>query len=196
MSSWAPGLHYVRSAAVTLACAACVLAGCASDARFLWEEYTNAGLGAYRAGRYGRAEMFLTRAAQKAEELGPVELGRSLNNLGELNRRRGNAAEAEQLFQRALTVKQTGLGAEHPSVATTLNNLAQIYVDQGRDADAAGALERSLRIQEKVLDPEHPVLRRTLTLLAEVYRHLGRDDDAFILEVRTRMLRDATPPSR
>ena len=173
-----------------------LLAGCASSERLLWEEYTSEGLRAYGAGQYGRAQMFLSRAAQKAEELGPQELGRSLNNLGELARRRGQTAEAERYFARALAVKETGLGLDHPDVATTLTNLAQVYRAQSRDAEAVPLLERSLAIQEKALDAEHPVLRRTLTLLAEVYRQLGRADDAFIMEVRARMLREAPARER
>ena len=166
------------------------LAGCASSERVLFEEYTSAGLEAYGAGKYGQAERYLTRAADKAEALGPQEHGRSLNNLGELARRRGNTREAERLFLRSLAVKEAGLGADHPDVATTLNNLAQVYVGQQRDAEAVALLERSLKIQETALDDEHPALRRTLTALAEVYRRLGRDEDAFIAEVRKRLLRE------
>jgi tetratricopeptide (TPR) repeat protein len=155
----------------------------------LWEEYTDAGLGAYRAGQYTRASMYLNRAAEKAEELGPEELGRSLNNLAELARRRGRIAEAERLFARALAVKET-LGRDHPSVATSLNNLAQLYIAQRRDEEAIPLLERSLTIQEKTLDPEHPALRRTLVALGDAYRRLGRADDAFIADVRVRLLRE------
>jgi tetratricopeptide (TPR) repeat protein len=190
------GLRHARSGACAFLCVALLVAGCASSPRLLWEEYTSAGLQAYGAGQYGRAEMYLNRAARKAEDLGPQELGRSLNNLAELARRQGRAAEAERLFARALAVKEMGLGPDHPDVATSLNNLAQIYVAQGRDAAAAPLLERSLGIQEKALDPEHPVLRRTLTLLAEVYRHLGRAEEAFILDVRARMLREEPAPER
>jgi tetratricopeptide (TPR) repeat protein len=179
-----------------LVCGALLVAGCASSERLLWEEYTSAGLQAYGAGQYGRAEMFLNRAAKKAEDLGPQELGRSLNNLAELARRQGRAAEAEHLFARALAVKEAGLGRDHPDVATSLNNLAQVYVAQGRDVAAVPLLERSLGIQEKTLDPEHPVLRRTLTLLAVVYRHLGRADEAFILDVRAHLLREDPAPER
>jgi tetratricopeptide (TPR) repeat protein len=167
-----------------------VFAGCASSERLLFEEYTSAGLQAYGAGQYGRAERYLTRAAEKAELLGPQEHGRSLNNLGELARRRGNVSEAERAFLRSLAVKEAGLGPEHPDVATTHNNLAQVYVSQQREAEAAMLLERSLKIQEKALDDAHPGLRRTLTMLVEVYRRLGRDEDAFIAEVRRRMLRE------
>jgi tetratricopeptide (TPR) repeat protein len=189
LSVRAAALRSTRSAALVLGFGAVCLAGCASSERLLWEEYTTAGLQAYGAGQYGRAEMFFTRAAKKAEELGPEELGRSLNNLGELARRRGHVTQAEHLFRRAVAVKETGLGLDHPDVATSLNNLAQVYAAQGRHAEAAPLLERSLAIQEKALDSEHPVLRRTLTVLADVYRRLGRDQDAFIMDVRARILR-------
>ena len=173
------------------------LAGCASSAKLLWEEYTNAGLSAARAGQYNRASMYLNRAMQKAEELGPQEFGRSLNNLAELARRRGQTAEAERLFARALAVKEM-LGKDHPDVATSLNNLAAIYITQGREAEAIPLLERSLTIQEKALDPEHPALRRTLVALGGAYRHTGRAEDAFIADVRVRMLREEEnrPPER
>jgi tetratricopeptide (TPR) repeat protein len=181
---------------VTLALAGLLLAGCAPNARFLWEEYTSAGIAAARAAQYRRAEMFLNRAAQKAEELGPQELGRSLNNLAEVYRRQGRPAEAERFFKRALAVKEVGLGRDHTDVAYSLNNLAQLYLGQGREKEAAPLLERSLVIQEKALDPEHPALARTLTTLAEAYRRLGRSNDAFLLEVRAHMLREAPAPER
>ena len=202
MSARAPGLRRARSGAVTLVLAL-ALTACTSSAQFLYEEYTNAGLQAFGAGQYGRAELYLNRAAQKAEDLGPRELGRSLNNLGELARQhsrvagaRGDASrasrdltEAERYFQRAVVVKETGLSRDDPDVATSLNNLAQVYLAQHRDADAVPVLERSLQIQEKALDPDHPGLRRTLTLLSEAYKEVGRPNDAFAMEVRIKLLR-------
>lgn len=173
-----------------------LLAGCVSNQRFLWEEYTTAGIQAVGVGHYVRAEQFLTRAAQKAEELGPQERGRSLNNLAELYRRQGRADEAERYFTQALGVKESELGEDHPDVATSLNNLAQLYVMQKRDAEAAPLLERSLTIQAKALDDEHPVLGRTMTILAEVYRHLGLEEDAFEIEARKRLLRDDPAPPK
>jgi tetratricopeptide (TPR) repeat protein len=183
---------------------ALLVTGCASSERFLWEEYTNEGLAAFRAGQFNRAEAYLNRAAQKAEELGPVEMGRSLNNLGELNRRRAQAAsgaerraraaEAERLFRRSLAVKEAGIGPDSPDVATTLNNLAQLYAADGRVQDAMPLLERSLAIQEKTLDAEHPALARTLRGLAAMYRTVGRDHDAFVLETRAHLLRAIETP--
>jgi tetratricopeptide (TPR) repeat protein len=185
----AAGLRRGRSRAVAAVVVVALLAGCASSAQFLWEEYNSAGIDAARAGRYAQAEMYFNRAAQKAEDLGPFELGRSLNNLGELARVRGRLTEAERYFKRALAVKETGLGLDDPDVATSLRNLVEVYVAQGRPGDAVPLLERSLAIQEKALGAEHPALRGTLTMLADLYRKLGRENDAFVTEVRIRLLR-------
>lgn len=179
---------------------ALLVAGCALSERARWEDYTDQGLASFRGGQYNRAEAYLNRAAREAEALGPVEMGRSLNNLGELNRRRARTApdaqrrarlaEAERLFRRALAVKEVGIGPDSPDVATTLNNLARLYTDEGRLEEAIPLLERSLAIQEKALDTEHPLLGRTLRSLAAVYRAVGRDHDAFVLEARAHLLRD------
>ena len=181
--------------AVALVLLLVAVGGCASSDRFLWEEYTKSGVQAGLAGRYDEAEYYLRRAETKADSLWPQELGRSLNNLGELYRRQGRLADAEHMFKRALAVKEV-LGPEHPDVATGLNNLAQVYIAQGRLAAAVPLLERSLAIQEKVMAGEHPALVRTMTTLAQVYRSVGRDNDAFVLEVRAKLLRDAAPSER
>jgi tetratricopeptide (TPR) repeat protein len=171
------------------------LVGCASRDRFLWEEYMSAGVQAGRAGHYEEAERHFKRAATKADELGPQEMGRTLNNLGELYRRQGRLADAERMFTRSVAVKEV-LGPDHPDIATSLNNLAQVYIAQGRVAAAVPLLERSLAIQEKTLTGEHPALARTMTTLAQLYRAVGRDNDAFILEVRTKLIRDAEDSQR
>jgi tetratricopeptide (TPR) repeat protein len=184
----------VRALALGLVLVA--LAGCASSARLLWEEYTSEGISSLGAGQYGRAEQFLNRALGKAEELGAQERGISLNSLGELYRRQGRARDAERMFLRALAVKEARLGADHPDVATTLTNLGLLYVAGGRDQTAAPLLERALLIQETRLGPQHPALARTLATLADAYRHLGREHDAFVLDVRARMLREEPAPGR
>jgi tetratricopeptide (TPR) repeat protein len=192
---------------------ALLMAGCALGPRAEWEDYTTEGRTSVAAKRYARAESAFTRAVRAAEDLGPLELGRSLNNLGELNRqlaeltngaqRRARQAEAENLFRRSIAVKEVGLGPESPEVATTLNNLARLYADQGRLGDALPLFERSLAIQEKHVGTEHPVLARTMRNLAAVYRATGRDHEAFVLETRAHLLhsedggdKDDTPPRR
>ena len=48
------------------------------------------------------------------------ELGVNYNNLAALHAARGNLREAENLYQRALDIKQQLLGHNHPDVAMTL----------------------------------------------------------------------------
>jgi tetratricopeptide (TPR) repeat protein len=176
--------------ALTLGLAVALLAGCATSGRFLWEEYTSVGIASIGAGQYRRAEQFLNRALVKAEELGPREQGISLNGLGELYRRQSRNEDAERMFERALKVKEAGLGPDHLDVATTLTNLGLVYVAEGRDREAAPLLERALAIQETKLSAKNPVIGRTLAALAEAYRHLGRDQEAAPLEERARAFRE------
>ena len=75
----------------------------------------------------------------------------SLNNLAFLYHARGRDAEAEQLLQRSLAIREKVLGHEHPDVAESLNNLAELYDDQGRFAEAEPLYQRSLSIWEKTL---------------------------------------------
>ena len=175
-------------AGVALALAGVLFAGCASSARFLWEEYTGEALASIGAERYARAERYLNLALGKAEQLGPQERGINLNGLGELSRRQGRYDDAIAFFLLALEAKEAGLGVDHPDVAITMTNLALVYAVDGRDDAAQSLLERARTIQEgHRVSPR--ARARTLAALAQVYRKFGRADDAQTLEERVRALR-------
>jgi tetratricopeptide (TPR) repeat protein len=166
-----------------------LFAGCATSARFLWEEYTGEAVASIGAERYARAERYLNLALGKAQLLGPQERGINLNGLGELNRRQGRYEDAVTFFLLALEAKETGLGFDHPDVAITMTNLALVYAVDGRDDAAQSLLERALAIQEgHRVSPR--ARARTLAALAAVYRKFGRVDDAQTLEERVRALRE------
>jgi hypothetical protein len=44
----------------------------------------------------------------------------------------GNYGAAEPLYQRALRIRETALGPDHPDVALSLNNLAELYHAPGQ----------------------------------------------------------------
>jgi len=180
---------------VVCAAALLLLTGCASNERFLWEEYTAAGLSSIGAGHYPRAEQYLTRALAKAEELGPQEQGISLNSLGELYRRQRRNSEAEHMFIRALEVKEAGLGRNHPDVAVTLTNLGLVYLEEERPEKAAPLLERALSIQE-TRSSKSAARARTLAALAVAYHRLGRDAEAAVMEDRARATTEQEAPER
>jgi tetratricopeptide (TPR) repeat protein len=70
----------------------------------------------------------------------------SLNNLAFLFRAQGDLAGARPLYERALAIREKGLGPDHPDTAQSLNNLAgQLYDQGGRRTDAAPPKRRSAR---------------------------------------------------
>lgn len=65
-------------------------------------------------------------------------------------------AEAEQLHDEGLAMKEELLGSSHPSVAISLSGLAELYVVQGRQKDAKPVLVRALKILRSTMGDEHP----------------------------------------
>ncbi len=90
----------------------------------VWKRYLDAGIKAYKQGRYAEAEMSFHAALKEAERFGPEDshLATSLNHLGEVYDAQGRYAEAERLHKRALAIREKALvGPSHPDVAETLN---------------------------------------------------------------------------
>ncbi len=106
------------------------------------------------------------------------EAGRLLNQAGYYLHERARYAEAEPLYQRALSIHENVVGPEHPDTATSLNNLALLYSDQGRFAEAEPLYRRALEIREKVLGAEHPDTAQSLNNLAGLYYAQGRFAEA------------------
>ena len=96
---------------------------------------------------------------------GPIhyELGVNYNNLAALHAARGNLRQAENLYQRALDIKQRLLGHNHPDVAMTLHNLAMLDTQQGDHDRARVLFARAVGIFESSLGPEHPKTARSRT---------------------------------
>jgi len=61
----------------------------------------------------------------------------------------GKYAQAETLFQWALSTLQKTNGVESIDVANTLNNLGELYRTQKKYADAQPQFERAISIYEK-----------------------------------------------
>jgi tetratricopeptide (TPR) repeat protein len=59
----------------------------------------------------------------------------NLNNLALVYFNEGKYAEAAELFQRALAIKEKALGPLHPDMAPSLHNLALVYQAQGKYAE-------------------------------------------------------------
>ena len=68
----------------------------------------------------------------------------------------GRYSDAEPLYKRSLQIRETQLGADHPSTATSLNNLAALYESMGRYSEAEPLYLRTLEIWTKSLGENHP----------------------------------------
>ncbi|MEE3719016.1 tetratricopeptide repeat protein [Tumidithrix elongata RA019] len=92
--------------------------------------------------------------------------------------KQGNYREAIPIAQRALAIRETALGADHPDVAQSLNNLAGLYQAQGNYPAAEPLYKRALVIREKALGADHPDVATSLNNLALLYQAQGNYLDA------------------
>jgi tetratricopeptide (TPR) repeat protein len=87
----------------------------------------------------------------------------------------GENAAARRLYERALSIRETSLGADHPKVADALARLARLDLSAGRYAEARPLLDRALSIQQRKLGGDHPDVAATLAILAGAGRSKGRN---------------------
>jgi tetratricopeptide (TPR) repeat protein len=118
------------------------------------------------------------------------EAAQLLYNAGFYLRESAQYEQAEPLLQRALAIRESVLGPEHPDTATSLNNLAELYHSQGKYEQAEPLFQRALAIRERVLGPEHPDTANTLNNLASLYQDQGMYEQAEPLYQRAQAIRE------
>ncbi len=84
-----------------------------------------------------------------------VRIAQTLNDLGVLERVRGNAAAAEPLLVESLAMRRRLLGNEDKDVAVTLVELGRVLRDRGRSAESEAPFREALAIRTKVFGEEH-----------------------------------------
>ena len=85
----------------------------------------------------------------------------SVNNLAALLRIKGDYAQAEPLYRRALKGRERILGKNHPDTLESVNNLALLLSDKGDYAQAESLLRRlllGLIAISRAIGREHPHL--------------------------------------
>eukprot|EP00971_Amphidinium_carterae_P118191 2341574-Amphidinium_carterae.2 len=75
-------------------------------------------------------------------------MGRSTQKLGNAYGSLGDHTKQRNYLERALRIKESHYGPEHPEVAVTLNNLGSAYGSIGDSTKERDYLERALRILE------------------------------------------------
>jgi hypothetical protein len=73
-------------------------------------------------------------------------------------------------WERAIAIRETSLGAEHPGLGAAVDTLAWVRSSEGKLDEAEHLYRRALRIQERCLGPDHLVVAGTLDSLASIVR--------------------------
>jgi eukaryotic-like serine/threonine-protein kinase len=115
---------------------------------------------------------------------GQLRLGGNLAHRALVHESAGEYAAARELLQRALVIREEGLGPEHPDVAATLGNLARVHRSMGEHADALRLATRSLTVWEVALGPEHPNVATALGELGVIRASAGEYREAIELVER------------
>jgi tetratricopeptide (TPR) repeat protein/CHAT domain-containing protein len=147
----------------------------------------------YAAGNYPGAlvEAEKGEAAVRARfGVNHTNYGAALNNLAMVHNAQGNYAQAEDLYKRALAIREKTLGTNHPEVAKVLHNLAYVYESQGKYLDAESFNKRALAIEEKIVGANHPQTAMTLNNLGIVLQKQGRYGQAEQVYTRALAVRE------
>ena len=119
----------------------------------------------------------------------PLEQARLSGTVGDLYRKLSRYAEAEQLLEQSLAVREQLLVGDDLDLAASRFDLARLPAIGRYDA-AEPLLHQSLETREKVLGPVHPEVASALNSLATLYRRMGRYTDAEPLYERALAIRE------
>ena len=142
------------------------------------------------AARYTEAR----KALGEADHLlaaGSVDLLRVtlLTQQGSLSQAEGDYAGARAITERAISIAERVLGADHPRLAIMYNNLGMLFGQLADYPAAAGALDKALRIKAAVIGEDNPGYANGLNNLANVRSLQGRYDEAEKLFARALAIR-------
>ncbi|MCA9717292.1 MAG: tetratricopeptide repeat protein, partial [Myxococcales bacterium] len=87
-----------------------------------------------------------------------TEVADTVDNLAIIHAATGDRAQAKELYERALAIKEQALGRDRPALAQTLHNLGELAVEEERRAEAVALIERAVAIfdaHDGVQEGEH-----------------------------------------
>ena len=115
------------------------------------------------------------------------ELVKVLNTLGMNQAAQEKYVEAQETYEKALSIAEKILAPDDEMRATILNNRGQLYSDQGQYKEAAADYERALEILEKDQGKAYwdPKVALAMNNLAYLKKKLGDYDDAMMLYERS-----------
>ena len=82
-------------------------------------------------------------------------------NIGAVLYEQAKFAQARQMYEEAVAIKQKTLGPEHPSTASSIMGVAAVMADMGELDAAIEKLGQVLWIQKATLGRDHPLVAIT-----------------------------------
>jgi len=140
------------------------------------------------------AERYYRDAAEKWENVkprDPLSSATCLLDLGSVLRDQGKIDEAVEVCRRALEIRTSALGPDHPDTAEGLSCIAILREKKGKFEEAEKLFRQALALQEKGIGPESTAVATTLRNLADLLLKTGdvAESDALLeraLGIRTR----------
>jgi serine/threonine protein kinase/Flp pilus assembly protein TadD len=113
------------------------------------------------------------------------------NTLGETYWHLGDYGAAIRQDERALALRESKLGPDHPDTLLSRNDLGTSYADAGRTAEAIRLLEQNLKLREIKRGADHPDTLQARNNLAAAYQDAGRTAEAIRLHEQNLKQREA-----
>jgi len=104
-----------------------------------------------------------------------VSMATSINNIGYLRQRSGDATPEETMaaYKKSLRIKRRILGNDSLSVGKTLNNIGSVHYLKRDFAKALSAYEEALQIMKANLGDKHPDIATVMSNIGDVYLAKG-----------------------
>ncbi|WP_376694710.1 tetratricopeptide repeat protein [Wenzhouxiangella sp. EGI_FJ10305] len=138
------------------------------------------GLTLYSLGRLDEARELLERALaiRLEHQPGSAELAESHNNLALLHATADRNELARDHYERAIELRRSVLGEDHPTTSFSLTNLASLLVQTGRAEEALPAFREALAIRRNAFNADHPAVGSVLYQMGWAYANLEQYDEA------------------
>jgi tetratricopeptide (TPR) repeat protein len=111
-------------------------------------------------------------------EVAGEEAGWLLDRVSTYLLRQGQAGQALEIAERALTLTRAALGPDHPETGERHDALGRVLRDLGHLEAARGELEQALQILKGSMGGDHPKVAMLRGTFAQVLRRLGDLDEA------------------
>lgn len=148
----------------------------------------------YRRGRSAEGRLWAEHAAatlSRGSDSAGLRGAAWSSGLGAIALQAGDYGEARDLILRALELRESALGSQHPSVAVSLGNLSQVYMQLGEYRAGLELAERQLELAEEAMGADHPRVADALATLGRVQLDIGAVEEARASMERAVSIREA-----